>query len=172
MPWSVAGNIRGPQGPQGPTGSQGPQGPTGPVGPAGLTWRGAWDNVTAYVADDAVSRHGATWFAAGAIAAGNDPNPSGDGVTAANGWALLAAEGAQGPQGPAGPTGPQGATGPQGPTGSTGPTGPQGPTGAQGPQGVRGTNWYTGVGAPGTITGAVAGDQYLDTSTGDVYTLS
>lgn len=30
---------------------------------------------------------------------------------------------------------------------------------------------WTGAGAPGTITGAVPGDEYLDTASGDVYTL-
>src|SRR3954447_3814739 len=136
MAWAVAGNIRGPQGiqgVQGPAGSQGPTGPAGAVGPAGLTWRGAWAAGTAYVLDDAVSRNGATWFAPGAIAAGNDPNPTGDGRTAANGWELLAAEGATGAQGPQGEPGPQGDPGPQGqtgPTGNTGAQGIQGPTGS------------------------------------------
>lgn len=172
MAWTVAGNIRGPQGAQGPQGPTGPTGPAGPAGPLGLNWRGAWSNTTAYAADDAVSENGATWFASAAIAAGNEPNPSGDGHTAANGWALLAAEGAPGPTGPTGPQGATGPTGPTGPTGSAGPQGPQGPTGATGPQGVRGATWYTGHGAPGTITGSQAGDMYLDVDSGNVYTLS
>ena len=40
------------------------------------------------------------------------------------------------------------------------------PTGATG---QRGSIWYDGAGAPGTIAGALAGDQYLDTNTGNVY---
>lgn len=38
-----------------------------------------------------------------------------------------------------------------------------------GPTGARGSNWYTGTGAPGTITGQASGDFYLDTATGNVY---
>jgi hypothetical protein len=65
-----------------------------------------------------------------------------------------------------GPTGPTGATGTQGPTGNTG---PQGPTGATG---TRGSQWFVGAGAPGTVTGSIPNDMYLNTTTGDVYQLS
>lgn len=97
---------------------------------------------------------------------------------------LVGPQGLTGPTGDTGPQGPAGATGAQGPKGDTGATGAKGDTGAQGiqgvkgdtgaqgVQGVRGTNWYTGVGAPGAIAGSAAGDKYLDTATGDVYTLS
>lgn len=37
---------------------------------------------------------------------------------------------------------------------------------------VRGATWYTGTGAPGTITGQLPNDFYLDTNTGQVYLLS
>ena len=50
--------------------------------------------------------------------------------------------------------------------------GPQGPQGPKGDKGDPGTKWHTGVGAPGTIPGAVAGDMYLDTSDGTIYILS
>jgi len=56
--------------------------------------------------------------------------------------------------------------GPQGDTGATGATGATGDTGATG---QRGSLWYSGSGAPGTIPGALVGDLYLDTDTGDVY---
>jgi hypothetical protein len=46
-----------------------------------------------------------------------------------------------------------------------------GPQGIQGIQGVRGSLFYTGAGAPGTITGQLNGDNYLNTTNGDVYTL-
>lgn len=99
-------------------------------------------------------------------------------------WVLSLAEvtGAPGPQGPEGPPGPTGPPGPQGVPGPTGPTGAQGPqgdtgaqgpqgaTGAQGPQGAQGTRgslWSSAAGTPGA--GGNAGDQYLDTATGDVY---
>jgi len=37
--------------------------------------------------------------------------------------------------------------------------------------GARGSLWYTGSGAPGTISGQANGDWYLDTSTGNVWEL-
>lgn len=48
------------------------------------------------------------------------------------------------------------------------PGGDQGLAGAQGPIGAK---WFTGTGAPGTITGSRPGDLYLDTATGDVWVL-
>jgi hypothetical protein len=135
----------------------------------------------AYVEHDVVTRHGASWIVptgTANIAAGNDPNTSGDGSTATNGWQLFAAEGAQGPQGPAGATGPQGPQGDPGPQGIQGATGAQGPAGADGaqgpagPQGTRGSQWFTGHGAPGAIAGSAAGDMYLDVDSGDTYQLS
>jgi hypothetical protein len=97
-------------------------------------------------------------------------------------------QGPPGVQGPVGPTGPKGdtgaagATGPAGADGATGPTGAEGPAGvdgtdgadgATGAQGPRGTGWFSGAGAPAPEPpGAIAGDMYLDTVTGDVYTLA
>lgn len=52
------------------------------------------------------------------------------------------------------------------------PAGATGATGTTGAAGTRGSNWYTGSGAPGSIGGSSAGDQYLDTTSGDVYTLA
>ena len=135
----------GPTGPQGPTGEQGPigangptgstgpqgiQGAAGPVGPAGLNWQGSWVSGTSYVADDAVGYGGASYFCI--LATSGTTNPSVDTTH----WALLASNGAIGPQGPIGATG---ATGTAGPTGPTGPAGPTGATGATGPQGPSGT---------------------------------
>lgn len=192
MAWTVEGNLRGPQGPTGPTGPAGPTGPQGPTGTAGTNYRGVWNNTATYVAGDIVTENGGAFIAPGPIAAGNNPNPSGDGRTAANGWGLHAAEGATGPTGPTGPagpagptgptgstgatgaTGPIGLTGPAGPTGNTGPQGPQGvqgitgttgatgPAGPTGPQGIRGSEWFTGHGAP--TAGNTAG-----AATGDKY---
>jgi hypothetical protein len=56
------------------------------------------------------------------------------------------------------------ATVPTGPAGATGPTGPAGQ------DGERGSKWFSSTGAP-TIAAPVAqpGDQYLDTSTGDIW---
>ncbi len=50
--------------------------------------------------------------------------------------------------------------------------GPQGPQGTPGATGQRGSLFYTGSGAPGTITGQQNGDNYLNTANGDVYTLT
>jgi hypothetical protein len=46
-----------------------------------------------------------------------------------------------------------------------------GPQGALGVTGTRGATWWNGTGPPGTITGSLPGDYYLDTLTGDVYVL-
>jgi hypothetical protein len=53
--------------------------------------------------------------------------------------------------------------------GPQGPQGIQGNTGSTGPHGTRGSLWYEGAGAPGTIAGVLAGDVYLNTTNGDVY---
>jgi hypothetical protein len=50
--------------------------------------------------------------------------------------------------------------------------GPAGTNGAAGAAGARGSRWFGGVGAPGTVTGAVAGDWYLDTASGQTYELT
>ena len=50
-------------------------------------------------------------------------------------------------------------------------TGPAGAAGATGAAGTRGSLWYEGAGAPGTITGQMNNDFYLNTSNGDVYEL-
>lgn len=99
-------------GPQGVQGPAGPQGPVGPVGPAGLNWQGAWASGTSYVIDDAVGYGGASWFCILATSGTTTPNLD------TTHWALLAAQGAQGPIGPAGAQGPTGATGPAGASGN------------------------------------------------------
>lgn len=185
MAWAQQGNIRGPEGPAGAAGAQGAQGVQGPAGPAGLTWRGAWANANAYAVNDAVSWGGSTYFAtAGHAANANQPPtgttaaPGADDTAVNAGWAVLSLEGAQGPQGIQGPAGPagaagaQGAQGIQGPAGAAGVAGPQGAQGPAGTNGARGSQWYTGHGAPGAIGGVLAGDQYLDLDTGNVYTFA
>jgi hypothetical protein len=89
----------GPTGATGPQGPAGPQGVPGPVGPAGLVWQGLWSASSVYADNDSVSFGGASYFCY---------NPAGVGPSASNpvtdtaNWALLAAEGAVGPQGPQG----------------------------------------------------------------------
>ena len=121
-------NIPGPQGPQGPTGATGaagatgatgatgPAGAQGPVGPAGLNWQGSWSASGTYVVDDAVGYGGASWFCINAVGP-SATTPDNDPTN----WALLASQGAVGPQGPAGINGAAGATGGQGPQGIAGP---------------------------------------------------
>ena len=49
----------------GPTGPEGPEGPPGDGGGGGLTWRGEWDDATAYETDDIVIHEDTgTWVAA------------------------------------------------------------------------------------------------------------
>ena len=103
-------------GSEGPQGIQGPAGPPGPVGPAGLEWQGAWDTNSSYAVNDAVGFNGASWFCISEVTGTGNSNPEEDTVS----WALLAAQGAVGPQGAQGPTGPQGPQGPTGPQGAQG----------------------------------------------------
>ena len=124
--------IEGPQGTQGIQGFQGSQGnpglngSIGPVGPAGLNWQGAWSASNSYVLDDAVGYAGASWFCINSTAPSLTP-PNTDTVN----WALLASQGAVGPQGLTGTTGAQGIQGVQG---------IQGIQGIQGLQGIQGTS--------------------------------
>lgn len=157
MAWTQAGNIRGPQGPEGP------QGPPGEAAPSGLNFTGAWDDETEYAPLDVVAWGGSSYYALDpAPAEGTPPtgtalDPGSDDEDVNSGWAFLAI---------------QGAPGPQGPPGADGADGDDGATGATGATGTRGSKWYTGEGAPGTITGQLPDDQYLDVETGDVYTFS
>ena len=144
MAWTQVANIKGPTG---ATGSQGAQGPVGPAG-QGYSNKGAWSAATAYNPYDTVQSGGSTYVC---IAANTNQAPPN-----ATYWEVMAA---------------QGATGATGPTGATGSTGPPGSTGATGPAGTRGSLWNVGSGAPGTITGQLVNDMYLDTASGNVWQL-
>ena len=119
----------GSQGIQGVQGNTGSQGVPGPVGPAGLEWRGYWVSGTSYIADDAVGYDGASYFCILATSGTTAPDLD------TTHWALLAAEGLQGPAGA---------------TGTAGVTGPAGPQGIQGVQGIQGI-----AGPWGSITGNI-----------------
>jgi hypothetical protein len=67
--------------------------------------------------------------------------------------------------------GPQGVQGSQGPQGLTGAKGNKGDIGEKGADGKDGTSLTTGQGTPLSGTGS-AGDSYLDTRNGDIYTKS
>ena len=74
-------------------------------------------------------------------------------------------------KGATGAAGTKGDRGEQGPAGAKGERGEAGPAGAKGDTGTRGSKWSVGTGKP-TSADAIAGDQYLDTATGDVYTFA
>lgn len=140
------------------------------IGRVRMGWKGTWDALTTYVAQDAVYYDGETFVAKTDV-------PVGTATTNATYWQKVAqkgingvdgADGATGPVGPQGPqgiqgiqgeTGPQGDTGPQGPQGLTGPTGPAGPQGPQGdvgatgPQGPQGLQGDTGPQGPQGLKG-------------------
>lgn len=186
MAWKQTGNLKGPKGdtgdrgPQGPEGIQGPVGQQGPAGPQGETGP-AGPQGPAGVDGKGVS-------IAGQVATYADLPKSLTEQDAGKGW-LVAADGDlyvwsgsafpangsgtdfRGPAGPQGPQGLQGVAGPEGKAGPQGPAGTQGPQGPAGPSGPRGAKWFTGAGAPGTISGSLPGDMYLDTASGTVYTL-
>jgi len=78
-------------------------------------------------------------------------------------------------KGPKGDPGPKGDTGPKGADstvpGPKGDTGAKGATGAKGDTGERGSKWFYGASNPTTVSGAIAGDMYLNTATGQVFQL-
>ena len=187
MAWGTVGNLKGPtgatgaQGPAGSTGAQGPQGETGPQGPTGATGAtgpqgppgedGAGIEIAGSVANYAALPDDLT------------PAESGDGYLVNADGKLYIWDGTafpsdgdgvafRGPTGPQGPEGPQGPQGPQGVQGNAGPAGATGSTGATGATGTRGSLWYSGAGVPSGIGGALPGDMYLDTLTGDTYQFS
>ena len=99
------------------------------------------------------------------------PGPQGEASTIPGPTGPTGPQGPQGPQGDTGATGATGPTGPKGDTGNTGATGPAGPTGATGPDGTPGEVWFTGSSNPGAVSGAVNGDWYLNSTSGDYFEL-
>ena len=80
------------------------------IGRVRIGWKGTWDNLTAYVAQDAVYHQGETYVARIDV-------PAGTAITNTTFWELVAKkgeDGAPGAQGPQGDSGPQGDTGPAG----------------------------------------------------------
>ena len=123
----------------GATGATGPAGPTGATGPIGVQYQGAYNVATTYAIGDTVTSGGSSYYS---LVSSN----TGNAVTDATKWSLLASAGVTGPTGPQGSTGAAGSNGAAGATGATGPigvtgaTGPAGTgsTGATGPQGATG----------------------------------
>ena len=182
MAWVTTGNLTGPKGDPGTPGTpgvkgdpgadgakgadgapgeRGPEGPEGPAGPPGLSLEvsGTLPN---YAALPANPKPGSAYIIGGLLY-----------VADATGWPAdgdgVPFQGAEGPRGPKGDTGEKGDKGDPGTNGSDG---AKGADGAPGSPGARGSLWYSGDGVPSGITGAQAGDKYLDNQTGDVYTFS
>ena len=152
------GRSPGADGAPGLKGDTGPEGPEGPAGPPGLSLE-----VSGTLASHADlppnPKPGTAYIIAGLLY-----------IADASGWP---ADGAGIPfQGPEGPRGPKGDTGDKGDRGDAGSDGSDGAPGADGAPGVRGSLWFNGDGVPSGITGAQAGDKYLDNQTGDVYTFN
>lgn len=181
MAWNQTGNIRGPQGEQGiqgPPGVQGEQGPTGAKGDQGIQGPEGPQGPQGVAGED-----GRSVTIKGSVATASALPTTGQ--TVGDGWitqdtghlhvwggsSYTDVGNVRGPQGPQGSQGIQGIQGPEGPEGPQGPQGLKGDTGNTGAPGVRGSKWFTGAGAPSTVTGSLAGDMYLDTTTGTVYEL-
>ena len=111
------------------------------IGRVRMGWKGTWDNLTTFVAQDAVYFDGETYVAKRDVPAGTE-------TTNTTYWQKIAEKGINGIDGATGATGLTGATGPtgdQGPQGIEGPIGAQGPVGNTGPQGVQGPQGDTGL---------------------------
>lgn len=181
--------FRGPQGPEGPEGPEGPQGPQGEQGPKGDTGNPGADGAAATIDVGTVSTG----------AAGSGASVQNVGTPNQAVFDFVIPRGDKGDTGDPGPKGDPGDEGPPGEaatiavgTTSTGSPGsnavvtnvgtanaavfnftiPRGAQGAAGEDGRDGTRWFTGTGAPGTVSGAVPGDFYLDVADGTVYELS
>ena len=98
------------------------------IGRVRMGWKGTWDNLTAFVAQDAVYFNGETYVAKRDVPVGTE-------TTNTTYWQKIAEKGINGSDGAKGDTGLTGATGP---TGAQGPQGIEGPIGAQGPIGNTG----------------------------------
>jgi hypothetical protein len=85
----------------------------GPIGPPGLIWLDAYNPGTSYVATDAVSYNGSSYYAK---VANSNVLPVGAPASSTD-WGTLAAKGDQGTQGLLGPQGLQGNQGASGPAG-------------------------------------------------------
>lgn len=187
MAWTQTGNLKGPkgdtgaqgqqgqQGIQGPVGERGPAGSQGERGPAGPQGQPGVDGKSVSIAGQ-VATYSALPTDLTAADAGKGWLVEADGDLYVWTGEKFPANGSgtdfRGPAGPTGPQGLQGVAGPQGLRGDTGPAGPQGLQGVRGPAGARGSKWFSGSGTPGTIAGALPGDQYLDVVTGTTYELA
>jgi Collagen triple helix repeat (20 copies) len=163
--WPAGTSLVGPQGAAGATGATGAQGATGPQGPKGDT-----GNTGAQGIQGIQGIQGPQGIPGNTVLYGTSNPTAGIGVDG-NFFINTTTNFIFGPKAagawPAGTS----LIGPQGPQGIQGIQGVQGPTGNTGSQGTPGEKWFSGSGNPGTVSGAINGDWYLDTSDGDVFEL-
>ena len=123
------------------------------IGRVRMGWKGAWDNTTPYISQDAVFHQGDTYVARIDVPAGTAPPNT-------TFWQLVAKKGEDGIDGNDGAQGPEGPEGLQGELGPIGPVGPQGDTGSAGTDAtVNATNIAAAGGVlsdPTSVTGADA----------------
>lgn len=165
MAWNVTGNLRGPVGSTGATGPAGSVGPAGASGAQGPQGAGGIQGEPGISLD--INGTVATYSALPTGAPGEAYIVAADGLLYFHDGTGFPADGAGVPF-----VGPQGPVGAQGVQGDPGDVGEAGPAGNDGAPGARGSLWFTGAGVPSGISGSMAGDLYLDTQTGDVYSLS
>ena len=152
-------SMKGPKGDRGETGERGPQGIQGPQGAKGdpPTIAKTYQSVAAMNAGFATDNVKEGQFVMIDTGNVNDADNAKLYVKGKTAYSYI--------------TDLSGATGPAGPAGAKGERGEAGPAGAKGATGTRGSKWSVGTGAP-TTTDAIAGDQYLDAATGNVYTFA
>ncbi len=181
MAWATAGSLKGPQGIQGLQGVDGPAGPAGADGVQGVQGEQGLAGAEGPQGQQGIQGAAGLGITFKGQVATETELPAGAAqgdayiVQADDSFRVWDATSSSWVNGGS-IQGPQGIEGPQGPQGLQGEVGPQGIQGIDGPagvQGVRGTGWFSGSGAPAEgIPGSIPGDLYLDTATGDVYTLS
>lgn len=92
--WTTYWTLIAQAGEAGAAGAAGATGATGAAGLNGVVWQGAWNSVSAYAENDAVSHNGSSYVCTDGNTNQEPPNGTY--------WDLLAAEGDVGPEGPAG----------------------------------------------------------------------
>lgn len=201
MPWGQTANIKGPQGIQGTpgvkgdTGTKGDQGAKGDQGIQGIQGVQGERGFTGEDGKGIAIKGSVATYAALPTQANTPALVVGDGYLVQSdgklyiwtGSAFPASgagtafqgpkgdqgiQGVQGEQGVQGIQGNAGTTGLKGDKGDKGDTGNTGLTGNTGTAGARGSKWFVGAGVPGTVAGSAVGDQYLDSNTGIVYSLT
>lgn len=148
----------GPQGPMGPGGT-GPMGPMGPAGPAGAA--GATGSAGTNGSNGANGTNGTDGLSV--LSGFGMPSASQAGAVAGDFYIDTATSALYGP-----------ATGSAGSLAWGAGVSLKGPQGTAGSNGTNGATWFTGSGDPNTTppSGAVTGDMYVDTATGNYYTLA